>query len=199
MIGRQEGGTTGKGKATGKTVALAAVVGVLTLSGLACASGGPGPGEDARELLRLAGSRESNPPRDGSEVFRVDTIDAPAERTFGAARDAYSTLDIPFSHFDEQGLRLGGFVRVLEEIDGDPPSTFMDCGRGATAEQYADVYNVSMAIGTRVRSLDASTSTVETVIRARARARDVSSGLIRCSSFGTLEDRIAQLVDDEVG
>ncbi|MDZ7781217.1 MAG: hypothetical protein U5R14_14980 [Gemmatimonadota bacterium] len=199
MIGRHQGGTTERGKATGKTVALAAAVGVLTLTGLACASGGPRPGEDARELLRLAGGRDPNPPRDGSELFRVDTVDAPAERTFGAARDAYSALDIPFSYFDEQGLRLGGFVRELDELDGDAPSTFMDCGRGATAEQYADVYNVSMAIGTRVRSLDASTSTVETVIRARARARDVSSNLIRCSSFGTLEERIARLVEDEVG
>lgn len=200
MIGRHGEGTTRNSKATARTMALAAVIAGLTLSGLACASGGgPGRGEDARELLRLAGSREANPPRDGSEEFQVDTVDAPAQHTFTAARDAYSNLGIPFSHYDDEGLRLGGYVRVLEEVDGDPPSTFIDCGRGATAGQYADVYNVSLAIGTRVRSLDASTSSVETVIRARARARDVSSDLIRCSSSGTLEARIARLVEDGAG
>lgn len=55
-----------------------------------------------------------------------------------------------------------------------------------------------MAVGTRVLAVDEQTSTVETVIRARARARDVSSELLRCRSLGTFESRIADLVTRRV-
>jgi len=163
-----------------------------------CASSGPRPGADARELLRLAGSREADPPRDGSESFVVDTLAVPASRAFNAVRAAYSTIGIPFTHFDEEQLRVGGFVQVLGELDGERPSTWVDCGQGATAEPYANQYAVSMAVATRVVAIDESTSTVETVIRARARARDVSADLLRCRSFGTFEAQIADLVKGRV-
>lgn len=147
------------------------------------------------EMLRLAGSREANPPRDGSESFVVDTLAAPAAAVFTAVRGAYEALEIPFTFYEADRLRLGGFVQRLGDLDEDRrPSTWVDCGRGITAEAYADAYQVSMAVATRVTAVDAATSTVETVIRARARARDVSADLLRCRSFGTFESRIAELV-----
>jgi hypothetical protein len=171
---------------------------VVVLVG-ACASSGPRPGADARELLRLAGSREADPPRDGSESFVVDTLAMEASRAFTAVRAAYSTIGIPFTHFDQEQLRLGGFVQVLGDLGSERPSTWVDCGQGATAEPYANQYAVSMAVATRVRAIDEGTSTVETVIRARARARDVSADLLRCRSFGTFERRIADLVRERTG
>lgn len=170
---------------------------VLAVLAAACASG-PRPGQDARDLLRLAGSLEANPPTDGSESFVIDTIAAPVDRAFTLTRNAYVSLQIPFSHFDPSQGHMGGFIQVLRDLDGSRPSTWIDCGRGATADEYADVYDVSLAIGTRVRALDAETSTVETVIRARARARSVSSELLRCRSFGTLEARVAELVRERL-
>ena len=59
------------------------------------------------------------------------------------------------------------------------------------ADGYADSYEVSLVVGTRVRPIDPATSTVETVIRGRARARDVTSDLLRRRSFGELERRVA--------
>jgi len=171
-----------------------ATLALVSLFSASCAAGGPRAGQDARELLRLAGSLEANPPADGSEAFVVDTLPVSATRAFNLARGAYATLGIPFSHFDPGQARMGGFVQVLRDLGEERPSTWVDCGRGATADQYADVYEVSLAIGTRVRVLDDETSTLETVIRARARARDVSSDLLRCRSFGTLERRVADLV-----
>jgi len=172
---------------------------LVSLLSAACAAGGPRPGQEARELLRLAGSLEANPPTDGSESFVVDTLPVPASRAFTLARGAYATLGIPFSHFDPGQARMGGFVQVLRDLGDERPSTWVDCGRGATAEEYADVYEVSLAIGTRVRGLDDETSTLETVIRARARARNVSSDLLRCRSYGTLERHVAELVRTRLG
>jgi hypothetical protein len=166
----------------------------------ACASGGGGGagGMATLEMLRLAGSREADPPRDGSESFVVDTVAAPAAAVFNAVRSAYETLEIPFTFYEADQLRLGGFVQQLGDLEGGRPSSWVDCGRGITAEPYADVYQVSMAVATRVVALDPTTSTVETVIRARARARDVSAELLRCSSFGAFEGRIAELVGSRV-
>jgi hypothetical protein len=165
----------------------------------ACAASGPRPGEEARELLRLAGSREADPPRDGSEVFMVDTLAVSSARAFAAVRFTYESIGIPFTHYDTEQLRLGGFIQELGRLGSDRPSTWVDCGQGATADPYANQYEVSMAVGTRVRVVDAQTSTVETVIRARARARDVSADLLRCRSFGTFEARIADMVRARVG
>ncbi len=167
---------------------------LLVLAGCASGGGMVGPDAEVREVLRLAGSRESDPPRDGSEMFVGDTLSAPAARAFVGVRRAYEELGIPFTFYEQDALRLGGYVPVLGDLVDERPSTWVDCGRGMTAEPYADRYEVSMAIATKVVPQGEGRSTVETVLRARARARDVSGGLLRCRSFGTLERRIAEMV-----
>lgn len=168
---------------------------VLTVLAAGCASsGGPTRESEALELLRLAGSLEADPPRDGSEAFVVDTLDVSASRAFRAVRAAYEDIGIPFSFYEAEQLRLGGFIRVLGELNDERPSTWVDCGRGTGTGEYADSHEVSMAVGTRVLSIDSGSSVVETVIRARARARDVSGGLLRCRSFGTFEEEIGERV-----
>lgn len=171
----------------------------LVVTAAACASSGaPSRQAQAEELLRLAGSFEANPPRDGSELFLGDTLGVSAPRAFQAVRVAYEDIGIPFSFYEAEQLRLGGILRPLGRLDDQPPSTWVDCGRGAGIAAYADSYEVTVTVGTRVRPIDASTSVVETVIRARARARDVSSDLLRCRSFGTFEELIAERVQANV-
>jgi uncharacterized lipoprotein YmbA len=169
---------------------------LLVLAG--CATAGAGSSGDVTEILRLAGSRESNPPMDGSELFSVDTVAAPADRAFAALRLAYEGLGIPFTFYEVERHRLGGYVANIRSLH-DRPSQWLDCGRGITAEQYADIYQVSVTIASRVTGLDGTTSAVETVIRARARPRDVAAEMLRCRSFGTLESEIAERVADRVG
>ncbi len=165
---------------------------LVVLAGCASA-GGSGP-SGTLELLRRAGSREPDPPRDGSEAFVVDTVAAPAEQAFAVLRGAYTTMKIPFTYYAPERLELGGFARELADLGDDPPSTYIDCGAGVGGRSYADSYEVSVAVGTRVTPLDSATSAVETVIRARGKPRDVGSDLIRCTSLGTFEGRIADLV-----
>jgi len=161
-----------------------------------CASRGAGPEQEAADLLRMAGSLEPEP-RDGSEQFVVDTIAADSAVALRVVRVAYTRLSIPLTVYEPAAGRIAGYVRVMGDHGGERPSKWVDCGQGATAEKYADAYDVSLAIGTRIAAIDAERSEVRTVIRARARARDVSSDRLRCRSFGTLESRIVELAAEQ--
>jgi len=163
----------------------------LLLASVACASGGAGGGSSVSGILRLAGSSEPDPPRDGSEYFVVDTVRGAAERAFNAVRYTYESLGIDFSYYAPDQRELGGFVQDLRELDHKPASTWIDCGEGAVAGNNADHYYVNLTLGTRVMAVDSTTSTVETAIRARSRLRDHSSQVTRCVTLGTLEKRIA--------
>lgn len=163
---------------------------VVVLASLACASGSGRGGSSATELLRKAGGSETNPPGGGPEYFVVDTVRGTAQRTFNAVRFTYDSLGIAFSYYDPDRLELGGFIPDLKELDGEPPSRWIDCGEGVVASNNADRYAISLTLGTRVLRLDSLTSRVETVVRARSRQRDVWSSLTRCATRGTLEARI---------
>ena len=116
---------------------LAGVVFLLVLLAGCASTGSRG---DEADLLRLAGSRELDPPRDGSEQFIADTIPAPATRVFTAARFAFEVIGIPFSHYDAEGLQLGGYVDDLVGLTDEPPSAWVDCGRsmsGSSASMLA--------------------------------------------------------------
>jgi hypothetical protein len=54
-------------------------------------------------------------------------------------------------------------------------------------------------MATRVMPLGERGSTVETIIRASARPRDVSTTPFRCSSLGTLEIHIAEMIRQRTG
>ncbi len=167
------------------------VVMAVLLVSVACASGVAGGGTSVSGLLRRAGSSEPDPPRDGSEYFIVDTVQGTAERAFNAVRYTYEALGIGFSHYDPDRRELGGFVDDLRELDHEPASTWIDCGEGAVSGNNADLYYITVTLGSRVLPVDSVTSTVETAIRARSRQRDHSSSVTRCVTRGALEKRIA--------
>jgi len=107
----------------------------------------------------------------------------------------YGALGLPINFLDRTGRRLGGTIARLLALEGRRPSAWLDCGRGATATPYADQYDVALTVATRVVSAGES-STVETVVRAFSRARDVTAAPLDCTSLRTLEARIAEPVEE---
>lgn len=172
-----------------RTSALLAAV-LLT----ACASGGP-PNTQVtviRQMLRLAGSHEADPHALDHEVLVVDTVAVPPARAWVDLVRAWGTLRIPVTGVDESNLRIGGSTLPFGLIGGSKPSAWLDCGHGM-AEAYADQYQVTFSMASRVMPID-SNSTVESIVRASARPRDVSTEAFRCTSLGTLEKRVAEAI-----
>jgi hypothetical protein len=150
-----------------------------------------------RSLLQLAGSREADESALDREVLRVDTVAAPPQRAWVEVVRAWSTLRIPVTRADTIAYRIGGSTQPLGLIGGQKPSAWLDCGRGI-AEVYADQYEVTFSMAMRVMPRDGG-STIESIIRATARPRDVSTESFRCSSLGTLETRVAEMIRQRTG
>ena len=105
----------------------------------------------------------------------------------------------PTPLYAQIATRIRVAVASGEVRPGDAlPSAWLDCGHGM-AEVYADQYQVTFSMATRVMPIDSTRSTIESIIRASARPRDVSTEPFRCSSLGTLEIRIAEMIRQRAG
>ena len=178
--------------------AAAALAAALALA--ACSTAGtPQTTEVAvlRSLLQLAGSHEFDPNALDREVLHVDTVAAPPQRAWLELVRAWSTLRLPVTGADTINYRIGGSTLPLGLIGGQRPSAWLDCGQGMTVA-YADEYEITFSMGARVMPLGGP-STIESIIRATAKPRDVSTDPVRCSSLGTLEGRIARMIRERTG
>ena len=67
-------------------------------------------------------------------------------------------------------------------------STYLDCGRGVTAQPYANLYEVTLSYEVSITRQEVGSSLdAEMRIVATARPRDVRGNPVTCTSKGTLE------------
>jgi hypothetical protein len=172
--------------------ALAVLVTALAVTGCSTASYQSTQVGVIRSMLALAGSREVDPSALNDEVLHVDTVPLPPQRAWVELVRAWSTLRLPVTRADEPNLRLGGSAQPMGQIGGSKPSAWLDCGHGM-ADVYADQYEVTFSMAARVMPLEGG-STIESIIRATAKPRDVSTNAFKCTSLGALETRLAELI-----
>jgi hypothetical protein len=177
---------------------VAALIALLGIAGCSAAAYESTDVAVIRSMLDLAGARQRDPNALDREVLHVDTVPLRPDRAWLELARAWNTLRIPVTGVDEERRRIGGSVLILGVIGGAKPSTWLDCGRGI-AETYADQYQVTFSMATRVQPLEGAGSTVESIIRATARPRDVSTEPFKCTSLGTLERRLAQMIRERAG
>ena len=180
-----------------RTRALAAaapLAAALAAAGCAPVSGGRTTTTPTEVQIRAEGSyghtllltREAR-----SYLFELPASPAAA---WAALPGIYRELGVPLSFLDEERRALGNDGwSVPRRLAGEPPSHWIDCGRGITATANADVYDVIMTIRSGVQGTG-SGSVVETALTGSASPRDVSGGVVTCSSRGTLEKRIGELL-----
>jgi hypothetical protein len=172
---------------------------LTTLLLTACASGARPERQTVtiRQMLRLAGSHETDPGALAREVLVVDTVGVAPARAWAELLRAWGALRIPVTGVDEANLQIGGSTLPLGLIGGSKPSAWLECGHGMT-DAYADSYQVTFSMASRVAPLD-SISTVESIVRATARPRDVSTAPFRCTSLGSLEKRVVEAIRQRTG
>jgi hypothetical protein len=94
---------------------------------------------------------------------------------------------------------LGNEAFSPNRIAGARLSTFLDCGSGAVTRPYADQYQVTMFLMTRVQDGGDGASRVRTELDAYARSRSVSGNQIHCTTRGILERKIWEAITEALG
>lgn len=137
----------------------------------------------------------------GGAAHRIVTEGALAERTFEASAGdvwrtlqlAYQEMEIPVTGVREDVHRLETMNLVTRRIDGDPISTFLDCGSGVAGPR-ANTWGVSLTLVVTVRPGETSGSRLRIETDGWAEPRGTSGTSVHCQSRNELEDRIFENV-----
>ncbi len=130
----------------------------------------------------------------------VEVLEAPRETVLAALIQVYQELEIPVAGTDPATGEIGNPSFEPRRIGGQLLSRFLNCGSsGVTGRPNADSYRVTMYLVSRVESTEDGRTRLSTEVDARAQARGVSGYPVQCQSRGTLETRIAEMVEERIG
>jgi hypothetical protein len=178
------------------------VAGVLFLAAAlgACSTAAPGPrtGRTNEGVMRTTGSFAMEVPLTRNDVQFIDTLSFDAARAWAELPAVYRTLGLPVNESDAKNQRLAVIAHQPRTIEGQRVSHFLDCGRGLTAGEYADAYQVYLWVETRLITTSSgpepARGAVQSTLTANARPRAVSGNPVPCVSLGRLERRIVELL-----
>lgn len=104
-------------------------------------------------------------------------------------------LGLPVGYVDDSARRIGHEGRRVRRLDGKRLSNFLECGMGATAQPYANAYDVTISWELELRLVDGGPDArPEMRFVGSAKPRDVSGAALPCTSKGRFE----QLVFDRL-
>lgn len=174
---------------------IASFASVLAVAGCASAgSAGPPPVAPSSQTVSIVGpSGGANIVMGGSNTSNVQTLPFSADQVWRALPGAFDSLGITVRALDPVKRSIGnsGFA-VRRRLGGVSLSRFIDCGTTQLGPN-ADDYDVRLTVLTDVRSSEGG-STVTTVVEAVARPINYAQEYSRCTSRGTLEQRIIDVV-----
>ncbi len=174
---------------------IAGVLGVVLVALVvnACASAGPAPRAPQRVTTvshRGLLVEVFNEPGVGARF-----VAAPPDSIWQVLPGVYDRLEIPVAEANRATWQLGSSGYRARRIEGDRLSQHLYCGTsGVTATPNADRYDVTLTVQTQLTVPDSGGTLVVTTVDGSATPRGVSGNRLYCSSKGTLEMRVAQLI-----
>jgi hypothetical protein len=170
------------------------VVCAILLFAAGCRSATPSAGAPpATERVRIALD-----PTEGMDITRdreVRSIDLSAsrDRVWSALMATHDAIGTTPSVLDA-GAGTASFIHQnSRRLLGKPLSEYVDCGR-STQGARADIYNVTLRVNQALRSQNAMSTTVHTVVTASARPLGMTGDAVQCYTLGTLERKIGEVL-----
>ena len=122
------------------------------------------------------------------------TIPHDAEMVFRVLPSLFDSLGVPVNTIDPARKLIGnsGF-KIRQRLGKAVLSTLIDCGNTQIGPN-ADSYDVYMIITTSVSPAGTGSSRLSTLVEAQAKPITYNQGYNRCTTKGTLEQRLADLV-----
>jgi hypothetical protein len=169
---------------------------VMSVALAACATTNSGaPVTPASETVRVFSPS-------GTASMRMSSDDAASTRKVTMAADqvwrllpsVFDSLGIPVTSADPAKRTIGndGF-NVRGRLKGVPLSRYIDCGGSTGIGPNADSYQVNLLFLVGVRPADGGSS-VSTTLQAMAKPVNFAQDYSACSSKGTLETRLVELL-----
>ena len=173
----------------------------LTLAAAACASPPREPAPGSRVTTIGVESRFFEDPliydlRHQADIGRV-TVPASPTAVWGVLASVFDRLEIDVSYVDASAGVMGTEGYRARRIEGVRLSRWLDCGLGPL-RPVADSHQITLAVMVQLLPGERGT-TVQTTVDASARDRSQSSGSLHCVSHGRLEQRIPELVMEQLG
>jgi len=112
--------------------------------------------------------------------------------------EVFEILGIEATTVDRPSYSAGNERFVVRNIERRALSNYLECG-SSFGRARADQYEVTMQILVQLAGAPGGGTRVRTTLDAYARPRDVAGNAYHCTSRGTLERRIAELVEQLAG
>jgi hypothetical protein len=110
----------------------------------------------------------------------------------------YLFLKVPITHYDKALGELGNKMFVMwRTFDGRSISNYLNCGDDAFRGPNADYNRVTASLVTRIHQVSTDKTLVETTFSGYI-SKPGSSGAIYCTTTGTLETHMAEMVASRV-
>jgi hypothetical protein len=161
------------------------VGGVPHAQTISIGGGGSGAG---RESMGMGGGAAASGPT--SHV-----VDAASDRVFRILPAVFDSIGAPVTRIDPALKVMGneGF-KIRQRLGKTALSRYIDCGQ-AQIGPNADSYEVFMVLLVQIKpATTATSSSVVTTFQTQARPLTFSQGYSACSSKGSLEAKIVELV-----
>jgi hypothetical protein len=141
--------------------------------------------------LRVVTSEAAEFLTEGSQRFGTLPV-APAD-VWEVLPGVYEELAIPVTEVRPHEMTLGNPAYETRRIDGARMSRFLDCG-ATHSGILANIYDVTLTLSTTVSESPEGDAVVTHSLDAWARPRMTSGNPVHCSSKGTLEERLMEVI-----
>jgi hypothetical protein len=137
-------------------------------------------------------------PQETVDITRVNDVralelSASRDRVWTALMAAHDAIGTTPSVVDAGAGSASFLHQNSRRLMGRPISAYVDCGR-STSGARADVYNVTIRVQQVVRAQGSAATTLYTVLSAWARPMGMAGDAVQCFTVGTLEKKIAEIV-----
>ncbi|MCA0377037.1 MAG: hypothetical protein LCH84_15405 [Gemmatimonadetes bacterium] len=160
----------------------------------ACASGNAGSTSRAPVTQTIGGAGVGRATITTTTEADVMTLPFDADMVFRVLPSLYDSLGVQINTVDPARRMIGnnGF-KLRQRLGKAVLSTLIDCGNTQIGPN-ADSYDVYLSVITTVTPAGAGASTLSTLLEAQARPITYNQAYNRCTTKGTLEQRLADLV-----
>jgi len=122
---------------------------------------------------------------------------AAPDRLWAALPAVFEELSIPVNMRNTSELQMGNAGFQTRRVGDKRMSTYLDCG-STLAGRLADIYDVTLMVLVRLTATSDGGTAATTYVDATAKSRSVSGNAVHCQSRGGLEQRVADLVAEQL-